>query len=107
MKPLRTILSKETAWHGQNDKENAFKPLRELLRKAPVLKYYDVNEKITIQVDASKSGLGAAIMQNRRPIGMASKVLDDTQSSYAVIEKELLAICFGCVKFHEYVYSKK
>ncbi|XP_064621114.1 uncharacterized protein K02A2.6-like [Lineus longissimus] len=25
---------------------------------------------------------------------------------YAVIEKELLAICFGCKKFHDYVYGK-
>ena len=37
---------------------------------------------------------------------MASKALDNTQSNYAVIEKEMLAICFGCHKFHDYIFGK-
>ena len=53
-----------------------------------------------MQVDASKSDLGATLMQNGRLVAMAFKALDSTQSNYAVIEKGLLTICIGCVKFH-------
>ena len=35
---------------------------------APVLKLYDLNEKVTIQCDANKDGLGCAIMQNGQPM---------------------------------------
>ena len=105
-KPLRTLLKKEVAWHWQHEQKNAFKKLKQLITRAPVLKYYNVHEEVILQVDASKSGLGAALLQQGKPVAMASKALDDTQSNYAVIEKELLAICFGCVKFHEYIFGK-
>ena len=74
---------------------------------APVLRYFDVSKPITIQVDASKSGLGAVLIQNNHPISLASKALDSTQQSYSVIKKELLVICFGCIKFHKYIFGKK
>ena len=106
-KPLRVLLSKETAWHWDESHRAAFKELKRLLGKAPVLKFYDVKQQITLQVDACKSGLGAALMQDKHPIAMASRALNEAQCNYAVIEKELLAICFGCTKFHEYVYGKE
>ena len=106
-KPLRILLNKDTMWHWQFEQNAAFENLKKLLITAPVLKYYNVNEPITIQVDASKSGLGAAIIQCKRPVAMASKALDNTQANYAVIEKELLAICFGCKKFHNYIFGKE
>ena len=106
-KPLRILLNKDTLWHWQFEQNAAFEHLKKLLISAPVLKYYNVNEPITIQVDASKSGLGAALIQCKKPVAMASKALDDTQANYAVIEKELLAICFGCKKFHNYIFGKE
>ena len=30
-----------------------------------------------------------------------------TQQNYAMIEKELLAVLFGCERFHQYIYGKK
>ena len=30
----------------------------------------------------------------------------DTENNYAQIEKEMLAICYACHKFHQYVYGK-
>ena len=51
--------------------------------------------------------MGAVIMQEGRPVAMASRALDDTQSKYAIIEKEMLAICFGCHRFHNYLFGKE
>ena len=73
---------------------------------SPVLQYYDPAKPVKVQVDASQTGLGAVIMQNGKPIAYASKVLTTTQQTYAQIEKENLAIVFGCEKFHHYLYGR-
>ena len=106
-KPLCVLLSKNTEWHWEHEHKAAFELLKKSLVNAPVLKFYDVTKKIVLQVDACKSGLGAVLLQEDRPIALASKALDDAQSQYAVIKKELLAICFGCIKFHDYVCGKE
>ena len=53
-KPLRTLFSKDIAWHWDNEQEQAFISLKELLMKSPVLWNFDVRKPITVQVDASK-----------------------------------------------------
>ena len=70
------------------------------------LKYYDRNKLMNLQCDASKKGPGACILQDDKPIAFASKSLMNTESRYANIERELLAIVFGCKQFHTYVYSR-
>jgi hypothetical protein len=81
--------------------------LKTLVATAPVLKYYDVKKPVTIQTDASQFGLGAVIIQDGSPVVYASRSLDNTQQKYAVIEKELLAISFACIKFHHYIFGKQ
>ena len=72
----------------------------------PVLQYYDPSKPVRVQVDASQSGLGAVVMQNGRPIAYVLKSLTTTQQAYAQIEKEALALVFGCEKFHHYLYAR-
>ena len=61
---------------------------------------------MTIQCDASQSGLGAALLQNGQPVAYASRALTDAETRYAQIEKELLAIVFACERFEPYVYGR-
>ena len=63
-------------------------------------------EDVTIQCDASQAGLGAALMQGGQPVAYASRALTDTETRYAQIEKELLAIVFACNKFDAYIYGR-
>lgn len=70
----------------------------------PVLAYIDPEKEVTLQVDASKNSLGAAIMQEGRPVAYASKLLNSTEQNYTQIEKELYAVLYGCKRFHEYLY---
>lgn len=51
--------------------------------------------------------MGAVILQNSKPVAYASKILTDVQSNYAQIEKEALAILFGCQRFHQYLFGKR
>lgn len=47
-------------------------------------------------------------MQNKNPCAYASKIMTTLQiNTYAQIENELLAVRFGCEKFHKYLYGKK
>ena len=67
---------------------------------------YDVYQDITMQVDVCNSGLGAVLSQDGHPIAFASKALNEAQVKYATFEKELLAVCFGCNRFHDYIFGK-
>ena len=46
-------------------------------------------------------------MQNGHPIAYASRSLTNTESNYAQIEKELLAIVFGAERLESYLYDRK
>ena len=70
-----------------------------------MLKYFDPQKEVTLSVDASSKGIGAVLFQEDQPVAYASKSLTTSQQNYAQIEKEMLAIVFGCAKFHDYIYG--
>ncbi|XP_022805060.1 uncharacterized protein K02A2.6-like [Stylophora pistillata] len=82
---------------------------REDLRRflAPVLKFFDPKEPVTLTVDASSKGVGAVLLQNDRPVVYASKARTPSQEKYAQTEKEMLANVFGCERFHDYLYGQR
>ena len=85
--PLRRLDDKEVEWCLLEKHQKAFTTIKQYLADAPVLKYYDVNEEVTIQWDASKTGLGAVLMQ-KEPIAFVSRALTDTETRYSQIEKD-------------------
>ncbi|KAJ8336302.1 hypothetical protein SKAU_G00396450 [Synaphobranchus kaupii] len=105
--PLRQLLQGETEWHWEEPQQQSYEKLKQLITGAPTLKYYDVNKAVTLSVDASSEGIGAVILQDERPVAYGSRALTDCQRRYAQIEKELLAIVYGCEKFHQYVYGRE
>ena len=60
-----------------------------------------------LQCDASQSGLGVVQLQNEQPVAYPSQALTSAETRYAQIEKELLAIVYGCDHFEPYVYSRE
>ena len=104
--PLRQLDRKDVEWCWLEQHQDALTKIRELITAAPVLAYYDVKREVTIQCDASQSGLGAVLLQEGRPVCYASRALTTTEENYAQIEKELLAIVFSCEKFDQYVYGR-
>ena len=81
------------AWHSEHDK--AIENLKVVLTNKPAFAFYDVRQPVTIQADASRSGLGACLMQTGKPVAYASRVMTAAEQKYAKIEKEMLAICFA------------
>lgn len=94
---LRTRTNANFKWN--EDAQNAFETLRDALTEAPVLAHFYPSLKTTVSVDASSYGIGAVLMQHRRPISSASISLTETQAKWSQIEKELLAIVYACEHF--------
>ena len=81
-------------WDQQHDE--SFNKIKNMLISSQCLAFYDVKKPVTLQVDACKTGVGAVLLQDGRPVAYASRSMTTAQLNYAIIEKELLAVLFGC-----------
>ena len=70
------------------------------------LQYFNASHPITVQVDASQVGLGAALLQDNKPAAFASKALTEVEGCYANNEWEMLVVVFGAEQFKTYVYGR-
>jgi len=99
--PLRDLTRKDVLFHWDKPQAAAFRKLKDMCCEAPVLAYYDVRKDVTIQCDASKSAVGAVLLQEGRPIAYASRKLRASERNWAPIEKEMLVMMFSTQKFRE------
>ena len=106
IEPIRQLTRQEVQWQWNHAHDKAFQTIKEMISSAPVLRYYDAKEELTVQCDASDKGVGAALLQNGQPLAFASRALTDTETRYAPIEKEMLAVVFALNKFNQYVYGR-
>ena len=81
--------------------------IKDLICKEMSLTYFNSSKETNLQVDASNKGLGAVLLQEGKPIAVASKALTETEQRYANIERELLAVVFGCERFRMYLHRFK
>ena len=104
---LREQVSK---WDWTPSTDSTFQQLKQWICKTllkTTLTYYDRTQPLTLHTDASEYGLGAALLQNEKPIAFASKTLTDVETRYANIERECLSVVFGLEKFHTYIYGRQ
>ena len=79
----------------EKEHDEAFDKIKKLLLSKQCLALHDVSKPVTWQVDACQSGLGAALMQEGKPVAYALRAMTSAQRNYAIIEKELLAVLRG------------
>ena len=104
--PLRQLTHKDAEWVWSETQEKAWSDIKTAISQAPVLRFYSLQDEVTLQCDASDTGLGAALLQLQQSVSFASRALTQTETRYAQIEKELLAIVFACEKFDEYIFGR-
>ena len=63
-----------------------FKRLNLEISNMKALPYFDVNAETTLQMNASKKGLGACLIQKEKVICYASRVLTKTEQNYQNLE---------------------
>ena len=70
------------------------------------LPYFDVNAETTLQMDASKKGLGACLIQKGKVICYASRAITKTEQNYQNLERGT-GNYLGNGKFHYFLYGKE
>ena len=104
IQPVRDLLKKDNVFKWQLSQRLTIVKIKDILSAALVLTFYDVSKPVVITCDASKSGLGALLLQEGKPVAYASRALSDAETWYAQIEKELLVVVFAFTKFYYYKY---
>ena len=99
-----------------------FGQVKEAICKDITLRFFDADLPLYIEVDASKKGIGAVMLQadkntkntsndsipnNLRPVSYASKTLSSAESNYSIIEHELLGVLFSVLHFKHFTYGCK
>mmetsp|Transcript_18225 Transcript_18225/g.23573 ORF Transcript_18225/g.23573 Transcript_18225/m.23573 type:complete len:1805 (-) Transcript_18225:1615-7029(-) len=110
--PLHKLTQKSAArevlWN--EDCEVAFNKLKHALTTYPVLQFPDFSEDFILETDASKTGLGAVLMQKRGDgkvvIGYASRLCIAAERNYNITELECLAVVFAVDHFRPYLYGR-
>ena len=64
-------------WGPEHDE--AVSLIKKEVTTAPILAYYNPKKPMVLQTDASCKGLGAYLLQNEKPVYLASKALTETQ----------------------------
>lgn len=78
--------------------------IKEKLTKAPTLAFFDARKDTVLWVDASPVGLGAVLQKygksgEARVVAYASRSLSEVERRYSQLEREALAIAWGCKRF--------
>ena len=82
------------------------------LTQPRILAYPDFAEPFILHIDASGSGLGAALYQTQdgkqRVIAYGSRTLSAAERNYCAYRRELLALKWSVTeKFHDYLYGRR
>ncbi|GKD64013.1 reverse transcriptase domain-containing protein [Tanacetum coccineum] len=109
--PMTHLLEKNTPFIFSDDCIQAFQTLKKKLTKAPILIAPDWDLPFELMCDARDFAIGAVLGQRHekhfRPIHYASKTMNEAESHYTTIEKEMLAVVYAFEKFRSYLILNK
>ncbi|KAJ4811165.1 polyprotein [Rhynchospora pubera] len=105
-KPLTDQLKKNSfSWN--EEAQHAFKKLKLAMMSAPVLTLPDFSKPFTVETDASDKGVGAVLMQGRRPVAFLSKSIGVKAQGLSTYEKEFLALLTAVKKWMHYLVGQQ
>ena len=102
--PIRELVKEKVPFNWGPEHQELFTMLKKELVRAPILAYYNPGKETVLQTDASTKGLGACLLQDKKPIYFASKAITETQRGYIAIEIKSLAVAWAVEKFHHFLY---
>ena len=104
---MRKLLSSKRVWNWEPAQEEVFVKVKAKLTAPTVLALHDPQADTKISADVPSHGLGTVIIQQNkqewRPVANLSRAMPETETRYAQIEKEALAITWACEKLTTYI----
>lgn len=110
-KPLTQCLKKGRKITFDTNYTNCFEKCKTLLTNDPILRYPDFSKEFILTTDASNFAISGILSQGSigsdKPIAYASRTLNESETNYSTIEKELLAIVWATKYFRPYLFGRK
>ena len=108
--PLQDLLKPKNVFLWSPQHEEAFTKTKEILCSPHILVVFDPNLQTMLQTDASRlKGLGFALLQKHQVtwklVQVGSRFITETESNYAMVELELLAVVWATRKCRIYLQN--
>ncbi|KAL0453299.1 UNVERIFIED_CONTAM: Retrovirus-related Pol polyprotein from transposon [Sesamum latifolium] len=104
-KPLTNLLKKNTPFNWNDRCAQSFEELKRRLTSAPILTLPSGGGGCVVYTDASRQGLGCALMQHGKVIAYASRQLRPHEMNYPTHDLELAAIVHALKIWRHYLYG--
>ena len=104
---LTNLTKQNVPFVWSDECEESFQKLKTLLTTAPILTLPVEGKNFIVYCDASYSGLGAVLMQEKSVIAYASRQLKVHERNYPTHDLELAAVVFALKQWRHYLYGVK
>ena len=105
LSPLCAITAKASEFQWKKLHSDAFARTKQVIANSCTLHYFNSEDPIVIQVNASSIGVGATLMQQGCVVSYHSRALTPTQQRYSNIECECYGLVNGIEHFDHYIFG--
>nr|GEX83570.1 putative reverse transcriptase domain-containing protein [Tanacetum cinerariifolium] len=106
-KPMTKLTQKNVKFDWSEEAEVAFQMLKQKLCSASILALPEGSENFVVYCDASRKGLGAALMQREKVIAYELRQLMIHEKNYTTHDLELRVVVFALKMWRRYLYGTK
>ena len=104
-------LGKSVAIKFNEEQKRSFQEIKKALSEAPILKLPDFKKRFYVMVDASKTGIGSALLQEHDgilfPVAFRSTLLSKAQKNWPIHDLEASAMIDACKHFRPYLADRE